>query len=490
MNHKTEITIPADKAYLKTSLDFILSAAETAHLEASRHEGLRKAFSAVLDFVSAGTLTTAQKRGTVRISANRHKDRFIVKILNQSRPVFATGDWSHTKVERYCRKRLQEVASWADDVAFENLGRAGQELSLNYELKETPQDKDRALTPDMIPDEAASIRPLNPGEEPELTRLFHAVYGYDYVNDAVYFPEKIRAMIADGRLISLVGALPDGRLAGHVGLLRCNTEPLVYEAALGVVDPEVKNQGLFGKIFNHAVALTQTMPMSYCAYDLVTNHVFSQKLVARYDCRETALFLGNQVSDTQAKLETLGIGDDPKETDRYSLLIGITPKTAHPFGKELVLPANLGEACDFIVKRLDMRWVPAPRFSPLPPDGAYDVVIQREQKAAIFDFHTPGRGALNRMIAEWHHLLKSGTQYVAIDTPLDVPGIGQIYDTVARNGFFLAGFIPYRFSNRLGLRLQFLVPTKVAFHELKIYSETAKQIVQMVKADYERNAIL
>ena len=31
-----------------------------------------------------------------------------------------------------------------------------------------------------------------------------------------------------------------------------------------------------------------------------------------------ALFVGSQVSETQAKLEHLGIGEDPREMDRYS----------------------------------------------------------------------------------------------------------------------------------------------------------------------------
>ena len=80
--------------------------------------------------------------------------------------------------------------------------------------------------------------------------------------------------------------------------------------------------------------------------------------------------------------------------------------------------------------------------------------------------------------------------FVAIDFPLNYPGIGQAYDILSKHGFFMGGFVPYHFSDVLGFRFQFLVPTKVDFANIKIYSETAKKIFKMVREDYERNTIL
>ena len=72
---------------------------------------------------------------------------------------------------------------------------------------------------------------MAPGEEDSLSRLFYLVYGYDYINEFVYYPEKIKAMIEAGDLLSIVAARPNGRLVGHVGLVRRHREPAVRRAA-------------------------------------------------------------------------------------------------------------------------------------------------------------------------------------------------------------------------------------------------------------------
>ena len=91
---------------------------------------------------------------------------------------------------------------------------------------------------------------MAPGEEDALSRLFYMVYGYDYINEFVYYPEKIKAMIDSGELHSIVAVRPNGRLVGHVGLTRRKREPPVYEAGMGAVDPMLKSRGLFGRLFS------------------------------------------------------------------------------------------------------------------------------------------------------------------------------------------------------------------------------------------------
>ena len=126
------------------------------------------------------------------------------------------------------------------------------------------------------------MRGLAPGEEDALSRLFYLVYGYDYINEFVYYPEKIKAMIEAGDLLPIVAARPNGRLVGHVGLVRRHREPAVYEAAMGAVDPMVKSRGLFGQLFAKTMEVVRQTPMQYCFSDCVTNHAFSQRHVAKF----------------------------------------------------------------------------------------------------------------------------------------------------------------------------------------------------------------
>jgi hypothetical protein len=227
--------------------------------------------------------------------------------------------------------------------------------------------------------------------------------------------------------------------------------------------------------------------MSYCFFDLVTNHIYSQKLVERYKPCPLSIFVGCQTKDTQARLEKLGMGQDPRETDRYSLLYSIFPRTEYPFGKQVVLPNNLGETVGFLLEPLNLTWVPASRFDVLPPGGEYQTHLEPTQNAVIFDCVRVGHKAVDGILRDWAQLLKSGYQYAAVEVPLDAPGLGNLYDRLADNGFFIAGFIPYHHSDRLGFRFQAMGPTKVDFDEIQIFGDRAKTLLALIRENFERN---
>lgn len=474
---ETSINITADKRFIEPSLGFLASYVYAMPLGQKKKASLNQAFADMLELVVERN-EGAFQRNSICIALKQYKEALEVQIQNYGEPIFP----EQIKDERVVNGAKRNL----DWLKFENLGRKGQVLKLGLNLESKIEDLFSRKQLDFAPDEI-EIRKIDIPEISGLSALFHKVYGYDYINEYVYFPETLREMMDRGDLISIVALSPSGKLIGHVGLVRWNKNPAVYEAALGVIDPETKRNGLFGLLFHRAMEELEALTMQYCVYDLVTNHDFSQRLVSKYGCREMALFLGNQVSSTQARLESLGMGKDPKETDRYALLVGVKAGQPHPFGKEVVLPPNIGEPCEFILKPLGVEWVPTPRFYPMPVQGEYSVSIQPEQKAAVFDFHKPGRTALKGVLNHWRQLLREGIQYVAVDIPLNVPGIGQIYDHLARHGFFMAGFIPYHYRDVLGIRFQFLLPTRVNFDEIKVFSPTAQKILKMVKDDYVRN---
>jgi hypothetical protein len=54
----------------------------------------------------------------------------------------------------------------------------------------------------------------------------------------------------------------------------------------------------------------------------------------------------------------------------------------------------------------------------------------------------------------------------------------------------MSGYIPYRNGGQLAFRFQFLAPTQVSFDNIRMHSKIGKKLMQMIKADYERNTIL
>lgn len=483
----TRIELPASSFFVGPALDLICGFAERSGMQADRRQHLKTASELAIGMV---VLNNEKGKSDQRVAIDvfESEGNLIVEVVNRGIPIFLNGQAQSAQSQLF-----HEVARHLDKLSIENLGRQGQTVVLGMRLGEEALKKSldsRGLDPAEGLEGDITIRELLPGEETALSQLFYFVYGYNYINEAVYYPEKLKAMIEEGKLISIVGALPSGRLVGHVGLIKWADHPAVYEPCLGVVDPNLKSRGLFGQIFQKTMDRVQQTAMQYCFFDFVTNHDFSQRFVSRYGACDLSLFVGCQSKATQAKLEKLGLGIDPPEMDRYSLLFSVLPRVKHPFGKEILLPNGLGETLDFLLKPLNLSWSPAPRFELLPPEGDYQTHFQLAQNSVVFDLFSPGRAAVDRILREWHQLMRNGYQYAAVEVPLDAPGIGNLYDIFSSEGFFIAGFIPYHFTDRLGFRFQAIGPTKVAWDDIKVHTENGKRLLNLIRQSYERNGLL
>ena len=101
--------------------------------------------------------------------------------------------------------------------------------------------------------------------------------------------------------------------------------------------------------------------------------------------------------------------------DRYSLLYSVIPRVKHPFGREVELPNNLGDLLGFLLKPLNIIWTPTPRFQTLPAQGEFQTHLQPAQNAVVFDLLKTGRDAVDRLLRDWHQLLRNGYKYGAVD---------------------------------------------------------------------------
>lgn len=497
------IEIPFSKRFIAPAVGFILSYARELKAGEGKLDLIKRSAEFVISLLVEKN-PAGDEGSRLSIDVSEADGKMAVKFLNRGIPVFLSAV-SDRESDRAFVSDFYEAASGMDNIQVDNLGRHGQKITLETALgakaapgrgpdarpdegwSEATQNSDQIR----VKDEDIEIRLLKAGsEEHKLSRLFHSVYGYNYINEFVYYPGRLAEMIRQGKLISVVAALPNGRLVGHVGLVKWGDSPPVYEAALGLVDPLVKSSGLFGKIFGKTMEYVKKTPMQYCFFDFVTNHDFSQKHISKYGIRDMALFVGCQAKATQARLEKLGIGRDPADMDRYTILLSIIPGVERPFGKTIKLPQGLGESLEFLLKPLNLAWLPEPRFSALPGGGKYGSKCSPLQSAVSYDLESPGRTALGELLAGWRELLRNGYQYASVDIPLGSPGLGNAHNLLAADGFFIAGLVPYRYSDKLAFRFQAVAPSRIALDKIKVASENSKRLLEIIKADYQRNCLL
>ncbi|MBI3534198.1 MAG: hypothetical protein HY072_01750 [Deltaproteobacteria bacterium] len=482
--HKTELVLPSWSYSVEPATNFLFESLSSMNLQkAEGVANLQKAEGVALKRTLASVLELV--RGQTKKC--RFEDHFSVK-TSFSETHYNICIKNHGVPLLIEKQVLQEtLLPKKVNLEFRNLGREGQEILIKVPINMQLKVESGETTLIKI-EENFTVRKLLVSEVEMCSLLFHSVYGYDYIHEWVYYPEKIKEKITNGDLISLVAVSAQGEFVGHVGLVRQNINPPIYEAGLGVVDPKVKSHGIFQMIFTEIMNLVSQIQMNYCVFDFVTNHDYSQRMVSKFGMCDMALFLGCQVKKTQAKLKILGIGEDPWYTDRYSLILGVHACVANPFGKTtIVLPESLGEMFQFLLDPLGVAWAPASRFDVLALQGEYAVTLQPTQSSVIFDFKKPGCRALDQIVGEWNSLKRDGYKYVAIDIPVMSPGLGQLSEYLRMNGFFVSGFVPYHYRDELGFRFQSIAPAKIDFDEIKVYSDNSKRLLEKVKADYERH---
>ncbi|MBI5209767.1 MAG: hypothetical protein HY927_07345 [Elusimicrobia bacterium] len=485
MTKKTRLEIPPDEGLLGPAVDFVVSFAMRFEFPEPRQEKLRGALLAALSMVMENN-KGGKSDQPVSMEVAESDGKLLVRILNRGVPILLGS--SDGGPQMPCVAKFRQASRHADRISMENLGRKGQAVALEFKLGVSPAARSASAAddaPEIPEDESMTLRGLAAGEEQALSRLFYLVYGYDYIHESVYYPEKLKSMIQGGDLISVVATRPNGRIVGHVGLVRRSAKPPVYEAAMGVVDPAIKSRGLFGRIFAKTMEKVRSTPMQYCLFDFVTNHDLSQRHIARYGYRELALFTGCQTYKTQARLAHLGLGPDPEGMNRYSILLAIIPTVPHPFGRKVTLPENIGEPLGFLLPPLGLEWTPASRFQPLPAAGRYNTRLEPAQSAVHFDLVEAGGRAIEGIARDWSDLMANGYQYAAVETAADLPALGAVCDSLSGHGFFAAGFVPYHPPDRLGVRLQAVGPANLAFDKIKVATEPSRRLLDLVRKDFE-----
>lgn len=405
------------------------------------------------------------------------------QIINKGAPLFKEG-FTAEDVSRF---------------SFVGMGRSGQRIQLQRKLDAAGTQSATAAAAEVpLREKRASegrevvFKEISAGAELPLTELFYRVYGYSYINETVYEPRKIRELWDSGKLVSFAAIDSSNQMIGHVGLMKSNENPTVYEACWGIVDPKTKSRGVFKKLLAMTMDRVQQTPMQYCFFDFVTNHHISQRELSHYGVKDMALLIGCQSRATQASLEKLGLGKDSRDMARYTLLYSILPRVANPFGHVVRLPSQLGEMFEEILRPIGLKWEPTSRFDFLAEEGRETENRWQEQNAVVYKVERSGLRSIERILNQWSDLMREGYQYCGIDLRLSEPGLGQAYDILASSGFCVGGFLPTIYDGKVELcfRMQAIGPTKVAFDDIMLFSESSKSLLKIIRSDHERNSII
>ena len=214
--------------------------------------------------------------------------------------------------------------SFAEEVRFINLGRGGNRVELvkhlpHADVREQLSEDEHHQTVRAAPvpkDTPVEIRMMRPEESFELSRCVYRSFGYSYLWDFVYYPERMRALQQSGLMRSCVAVTRGNEFVGHLAVRLEHPDSSVGEAGQAVVDPRFRGHRLFERMMTFMAEHAEDWGLCGLYGEAIAVHPYSEKGFLHLGAKETGFLLGYVPASVSFK----GI-DDAREGRRGSVAL-------------------------------------------------------------------------------------------------------------------------------------------------------------------------
>jgi anti-sigma regulatory factor (Ser/Thr protein kinase)/GNAT superfamily N-acetyltransferase len=293
--------IPPVLAYLRETAKLLgLEERESARIAYALEETLRNsvqyAFEAdeeayieiTISRVASGIEVVVADRGLPRDPFVKVPESFEELLEEAETPLPPDGDRA-AAVSDFVLHRL------LDRYRILNLGREGRRIEMTLYAQSArihASAEEKATENPAEKDPFREIRLARPDDSVGIARLFYKSYGYTYVNDLVYYPQRLAERIAGGGLVCAVALSASGRIVGHIALMQPFEGAEIVEWGMAISDPDYRGQGIMGRLSDAIFAQADRSGKRAIFAHSVTNHAFTQKICQAHGFTDTALLLG------------------------------------------------------------------------------------------------------------------------------------------------------------------------------------------------------
>ena len=318
---------------------------------------------------------------------------------------------------------------------------------------------------------------FQPQDAQGIVELFKEVYGNGYPIKLYYDPEALVRSNTRGDCCSIVAREETGRVVGVTHAVRTAPFEVLYESAAGLVLKSYRSQGISKRL---QWFLLNRWPASRPEVvgifgEPVCNHVQLQKTWDDLGAVETGL--------EAALMPAEAYGREKGGHGRVACLTAYYPVKHRPH--LLYLPDVYSETIPFLYQGLSEERSFTQSVEPLHQDHP------TRYQMKIFDFASLARVSFEDMGNDFglsvekidQEAQERGLKVIQAHLRLGCPWIGAAVDVLRTRGYFIGGVLP-RWFDEDGLLMQklFCPPD---WEEIQLYSDRAKEILKIVRTDYE-----
>ena len=302
-------------------------------------------------------------------------------------------------------------------------------------------EADHAKTAPSASTAAYRIRDYRPGDGLEVARRIYESYGHSYPNPDLYYPDRVDALNANGRIKSIICETDDGDFVGHYALERPDLGP-IGEAGQAVIDHAHRGHGLMRPMRAAVESAGDALELLGIWSQPTARHPFSQKMNLGFGSTASALCLGTTPAGTSLR-GGVGGSDGGDDRSRHSCFL-----YWHPLREETAITAFVPAAIAELIAKLYAARGRSAAIETEGEDGASDA---GELHVRFDAARAVGRIELDRIGAASIDAVRSAllvmesaahAAVVFIDLPIDDPGCGRLATRLLDDGCRLAGIGP------------------------------------------------
>jgi len=319
---------------------------------------------------------------------------------------------------------------------------------------------------------------FTPADAQGVGDLFRAVYGEQYPVKLYYHPAQLVDAFKKGDVLPFVAKKDDGSVIGCVAMFRTAPFERLYESGSGIVLPQYRGHHVISQLMAASLNMDDLQALNLAGVwgEAVANHVFMQKIVPRLGYREVALEVDLMPAEAYEQ--------EKSAAGRVGSVVVFRTVASRPH--TVYLPGCYDEELRFLYQGMDDDRTLAPAHDQT------DSCAGSRLKATVFEYAQVGRIAIESIGTDLSQALRAREEELQRRHPIQVfqawvnlscPWSALAVEALRDRGYFLGGLLPRWFDDDGLLMQKILVPP--SWDGLTLYSERAKSIYRLVRADWE-----
>jgi len=381
------------------------------------------------------------------------------------------------------------MKSVMDEVQFCNLGFSGKETRLlkyfPFAAIDTDAGSDNVKSDEKVPaaqgqqpeNIAFEARHMQRCDAIEVSRCFFDCYGYSYLHEHAYYPERLAALNESGELFSAIVATPEGEVAAHASLAFSDFYPGVAELGMGATRPKYRGSKVINNLHGIWLAEASRRGLTGIFSEAVTVHTRSQQAVARLEFKESEFLLAFFPSTLSFKGIAENIESRVSALVYFRFLADVheTDKIIYPPAKHRQMICALYES--FGIKPV-IGNTPAEAGNKQPT--IMEMSVNNRLSLALVRFLLYGEDFEQRIHEILYRVKREGIQVVQVRLNLEDPQTPIVAERLEKQGFIFTGILPGTTGGDL-MSMQYFNGIAVDYDAIHVFSNRGKELLDYIR---------